>query len=149
MARVRLVRRSQLSGMIPAAMIPTVRSVFTSQGITASAVDDNGNIDPQAIIALVYDSVEFRSRLFPPGSVTYNLKNTESSPQTRALLKAVQPAVILHSAQYGDKVLFAPLGVPTAQATEVTTAASNIGFGVGAVALGLVLAGVAISRRRR
>lgn len=146
MARVRLM---PLSGLVPPAMIPAVRSIFTSQGITPSAVDDNGNIDPQAIIGLVYDSVEFRSRLFPPGSVSYNLKNTDSNPQTRALLKTVQPAVILHSAQYGDKVLFAPMGVPTEQATEIKTAASNIGFGIGAVALGLALVGAAIYKRYR
>lgn len=130
-------------------MIPAVRSLFTNAGVTASAIDDNGNIDPQAIIGLVYDSVEFRSRLFPPGSVTYNLKNTDINPQTRALLAAVQPAVILHSTQYGDKVLFAPNGVPTAQAIEVSTAASNVGFGIGAVALGLVLVGAAVFKTKR
>jgi hypothetical protein len=143
MAHVRFV---PLNGIVPPALIPSIRSYFVSQGLTPSAVSDDGNIDPQALIGLIYDSVEFRSRLFPPGAMVYNLKNTDSNPQTQALLRTAQPAVILHSAQHGDKVLFAPYGVPTAQAQEVVTAASNVGFGIGAVVLGLILAGVALTR---
>lgn len=147
--RLRLVRtRSNFGGIIPPALVPGVRSYFTSQGITGSAISDSGDIDPQAIIALVYDEVEFRSRLFPPGKVVYNLKDTTPGP-ARALLKFTQPAIILKSKAHGDRVLFAPYGVPTETASEIKAAAANIGFSVGAVALGLVLGGVALYRWRR
>lgn len=136
-------------GIVPPALVPGIRSYFVSQGITPSAVSDSGDIDPQALIALAYDEVEFRSRLFPPGKVVYNLKNTDRNPQTAALLKLVQPAVILRSKAHGDRVLFAPMGVPTEVASEIKTATTSIGFGVGAVALGLVLVGAAIARRKR
>lgn len=147
MARVRL-HRSHLNGLIPSPLIPTIRSYFTSQGVTGTAVDNDGNLNPQAVIALLYDTVEFRSSLFPPGAVVYNLKNVAPNPETARLLDTVRPAVILHSAVRGDQVLFAPRGVPTGQASEVKGAASNLGFGIGAVALGLVLVGAAIMRSR-
>lgn len=147
--RLRFVQKGNLGGIIPPALIPAARSYFTSQGVSASAVSDSGDIDPQAIIGLVYDEVEFRSRLFPAGSVTYNLKNTDRSPQATAMLKLVQPAVILKSRSQGDRVLFAPAGVPSDVAPEISSAATNIGIGVGAVALGLVLGGVALARWKR
>lgn len=142
-------RLYNLAGIIPPALVPTARAYLASQGITQSAVTDAGDVDPQAIIALVYDSVEFRSRLFPAGKVSYNLKDTTSSPQTRALLKFVQPAVILRSAKLGDRVLFAPAGVPTEVAPEISKAATNIGIGVGAAALGLVVLGAVVAGRKR
>lgn len=148
--RIKLVKqRNNLGGIIPPALVPGIRSYFTAQGIPSSAISDSGDIDPQALIGLVYDSVEFRSRLFPAGSVQYNLKDTSHSAQATALLKLTQPAVILHSVQNGDRVLFAPMGVPTDTAPEIASAATSIGFGAGAVALGLVLVGVAVARRKR
>lgn len=143
------VRIYNFGGLIPPQLVPSIRNYFVAQGITPSAVSDSGDIDPQALIALVYDSVEFRSRLFPEGSVVYNLKDTTQSPKVREALRFTQPAVILRSKTHGNRVLFAPAGVPTSIAsTEIKSVASNLGFAAGATALGLILVGAAIAYRR-
>lgn len=131
--------------IVPPVLVPAVRAYFSSRGITPSAVSDNGEIDPQAFLALVYAGVEIRSRLFED-PLFYDFRNTAPNPKTQAALRFAQPAVLLRRVDGGYDTLLAPYGLPTDVAPQVRSAGSSIGIGIGAGVLGLLLVGAIVFR---
>lgn len=102
-----------------------------------------GEIDATALLALGFRTIEVRTAFTPP--VVIDLQGP-SDPQTQALLKEVQPAIIL-SGNLGRHEI-APYGIPSGLSPRVKDAAVSIGLGLGAGFLGLMLAGAVIFRRR-
>lgn len=99
-------------------------------------MSDTGDIDAAALVALAFDTIEIRSRAAPP--LVINLKGA-SDPAADALLRKVQPAVIL-SGRAG-RFQVAPYGMPSG-GIDPTILVAGQQLGIGAVAAFLGLAAV-------
>lgn len=139
---VRMSGFGSLNGLqiVPPALVGIARMAFQSQGIPPGAVSDDGTIDPQALIALAFDTIEIRTRLTPP--IRINLKDLSPNPEMQRLLNQVQPAVKLTGR--AGTYTFAPQGIPDGIAAEqIKSTGTSLGLGIGAALLGvLVLGGV-------
>lgn len=128
--------------LVPAALVPLVRSALQSQGIDPRSIDDSGAISGEALFALAFDKVEVRTAYTP--NVTIDVL-APADPETHALLSRVQPTVILTGR--GGRVVVAPYGEAGAIASgEIASAGVKLGLGVGAALLGLVFVGAALRR---
>ncbi len=134
--------------LVPPFLVGALRGVLQTQGIDPRAVNDAGEIDPAALMALAFSKVEIRSRLHDP--ITLDMRNMNPEPGVTAqLLQEAQPAVILHL-RTGGSFTIAPNGVPTGGISEFfKTAGMDVVLGIGAGLLGLVLFGYAIGGKRR
>lgn len=102
------------------------------------------DFNPTALIALGFRTIEVRTALTPP--VVIDLL-APSTGQTDALLREVQPAVIL-TGNLG-RYEIAPYGMPLGISPKVKDAAMSIGLGLGAGLLGVMFFGSVLFGRRR
>lgn len=147
-SRVRSMRRSRsLNGLqlAPAALVPSIRALFQAQGIDGSAVDDQGNVDPQALLALAFDQVEIRTNATP--TVTMSLKGP-SDPATEALLTQLQPTLTFSGAA-GTAVLAPYKAAGTGGGDWFSSMGSKIAIGIVAGATGVALMLIAFGGARR
>lgn len=130
--------------LAPQALVPSIRALFQAQGIDGSAVDDQGNIDPQALLALAFDQVEIKTNATP--TMTMNLKGP-SDPTTQALLNQLQPTLVF-SGPAGRAVL-APQGAAGEDGGNWFSALTGkAGIAVAATGVGAALLLIALGRRR-
>lgn len=137
--------RNSFAGLqlVPPALVPLVRPLLASQGITdPGAIDNNGNVDPMALLALGFSTIEIRSALTPP--VTIDLR-MPADQQTDALLNVVQPVITF--AGRAGRVQIAPYGVPEGITPLIKKYAVTIGVGLGAALVGVLLFGAVLGRR--
>jgi hypothetical protein len=127
--------------LVPPALVGVARALFVSQGLSAAAVSDAGEIDAAAFIPLAFDTVEVQTRLGPPVKFRLDGQPTQGDD----LLKTVQPALIFTGR--AGRAEIAPYGFPNTIIGAITTAGPLIGFGIGAGLLGIMLMGAAVLRR--
>lgn len=88
-------------------MIPGVRAALVGQGFPADTINDDGTLNPASLLALVYDTIEFRSAATPP--IVINTKDLLTpSTQPNPFLQWLKPTVVLKGAQ--QQTVIAPLG---------------------------------------
>ncbi len=141
----RSFRSSHLGGLqlVPTSLVPTLRTLFQTQGIDPSAVDNNGNVDPQALLALAFDQVEIKTNATP--TMTMNLKGP-SDPATQQLLNQLQPTLIFSGP--AGRAVIAPQGAAGAAGGDwFSTLTSKAGIGIAAGVVGTALLLIAIGRR--
>lgn len=130
--------------LVPPVLVGAVRQLLQAQGIDPKAISDTGEVDSQALIALAFDRIEIRSRLAPP--IVIDLK-TPPDAKTQAYLREIQPALVMTGKAGRAEV--APYGMPHGITPGLAIAGKQLGWGLGAVALGLVFLGGAIFRPKR
>lgn len=95
----------------------------------------------QQLFTAAFQTVEIRTAMSPP--VVIDL-NAPTDPQSEALMRMVQPALILNGP--AGTYTVAPYGVPTGLSDELTGAAAKVGMGGLLGLAGVVLLGAAILR---
>ncbi len=142
-SRVRSIRRRSMNGLqlAPAALVPSIRALFETQGIGGNAVDDQGNIDPQALLALAFDQVEIRTNATPP--VTMSLKGP-SDPATQAILAKLNPTLIFTGA--AGRAVLAPYD-GTSGGDWFGSLGGQIAMGVVAGATGIAILAILFGKK--
>mgnify|MGYP001560897734 FL=1 len=116
--------------VIPAALVPSLRAALAQQGFPAQTLDERGNLDPIGLLAVAYDTFEFRSNFTPPQRVKIDAAVGPSGDFS----KLFRPAMI--ASGKAGRFEFAPHGVPSASAgwlgfTVVVGALVGIGYLLG------------------
>lgn len=106
---------------LPAAAIPILRASLQSQGFSQDVIDAQGNVNFGALASTAYDTVEFRTVLTPP--ITVSL--TEAG-----------------SAEPGIGAWLKPMAIFRGKAGQVVVAPNGEPGGFGWVALPLIVAGL-------
>lgn len=135
------VRRSRFSGiqLVPPALVWPARGVLQNQGIDPKMLEDNGEIDPQALFALAFDKVYIRTSVTPEIPIDLSQKG---DGQVSQIVKDLQPVVILKGR--AGTVKIAPAGEPSGINPNLQPAAVTTGLGIGAAILGLLVIGKAL-----
>lgn len=94
--------------VIPPALVGPLRAALTQQGFPAQTIDNRGALDPIGLLAIAYDSFEFRSNFTPPIPVRLDAAVGPEGPWGRL----ARPAMI--ATGKAGRVEFAPYGVPSA-----------------------------------
>ncbi len=124
--------------ILPSSLVWAGRAALNAQGISPAALNDNGEIDPQALIAMAFDTLEIQTTAFAPLKI--NLKNVSGSPSPE--MQRLKPFIKLSGP--AGAVELAPFGKPSGIDNAIQTAGSNIGIGIGAAILGLLFIGKAL-----
>lgn len=133
--------------LLPPALVSIARSLLQSQGIDARAVSDDGEIDPQALVALAFDKMELRTAYTEP--ILVDLKGPPD-PQTAKLLADIRPQVTLTGR--AGKAEIAPYGQGAAESgifPSLNTPTGRIALGIGAGAVGLLFVGALLFSGRK
>lgn len=141
--RLRGYRNHVLNGLklIPPALVPLVRPLLTSQGISQRAVNDAGEVDELELVAMGFDTIEIRTAYTP---VTRMPVAGPVDPKTEEALKDVKPAITL-SGRAG-RVTIAPYGVPTEFSGNLARLGTLGGLYLGGGILALLGLGVLAGR---
>lgn len=115
---------------IPSAIVGTLRATLVSQGFPPTTIDNEGNLDPIALLSGVYDTVEFRSHAAPP----VKLRLDALSGPSGSFVKFLRPTVIFTGK--GGRAVLAPEGealntVGTLVAALAVGSIFYLGFRVG------------------
>jgi hypothetical protein len=122
--------------IIPPAFVGISRAALQAQGIDPRMIQDDGNLDPQALLAIAWQTASFRTSLTPAIDIDLTRKG---DGQVSTLVKELQPVFELRG-RVGN-VTIAPAGVPTGINPNITPAATWAGVGVGLGLLGLLVIG--------
>lgn len=121
---------------MPPLLVGPLKAYFQSRGIDPNDISANGDIDPTAILSLFFDTVEVRTAVTEPVSISLK---TPPDPETQALLREVQPAIVFTGP--AGRAQIAPYGVPSGLNARIAKAPLTIGLGIGAGILGMMLIG--------
>lgn len=111
--------------LVPAALVPAVRSVLAGQGVDPWSLSDDGSIDPQALLALAFNQMVIETAVTP--EIVVDLAGP-SDPATAALLNEYRPRVTLRGR--AGEVSIAPYGLAAADPGTKWKTALGIGAGV-------------------
>lgn len=130
---------SRFSGVqiVPPSLVSVARGLFATQGIGADAVNDSGEIDPQALIALAFDKMLIQTAVTP--DIEVDLK-AAPDPSTAALLNEFKPRITLYGR--AGKVEIAPYGMD--MGSTGWPSGLKIGLGVAVGFLGVLILGKAL-----
>ena len=124
---------AQLNG-IPAILIAPLRVALQSQGFPPEMVRDDGTLNAAGLLATTFDTIEFKSALWPTVTVdTRQLLVGKSTPSP--FMDWVKPTVVLKSRATQQQTVIAPYG-----AHPGGTVIPVVGVVVGLVGLGYLLA---------
>lgn len=139
----RSYRNHVLNGLklIPPQLVPLVRPLFTSQGISARTLKDNGEIDELELLALGFDTIEIRTAYTP---VTRMPVAGPIDPKTEAALQDVKPSLTFTGR--AGRVTIAPYGTPTEFSSRIKEWGVKGGLIAGGVVLTLLGLGVVAGR---
>lgn len=124
--------------IVPPALVWPARGLLQNQGIDPNMLSNEGELDPQALFALAYDTVTIRTSVTPEIPIDLTQKG---SGQVSQLVKDLQPVVTLKGR--AGKVVIAPAGEPSG-VRNLKPASIQAGLGLGAALLGLIIIGRAI-----
>lgn len=103
------------------------------------------DVDVATILSAFYDRIDIYSRAWN-GPLTVSLRpnasGTSVGSEADSLLKEMQPALVFKG--NAGSATVAPNGMPSGISSMVGQIGNDLGFGIGGVALGLVLLGVGI-----
>jgi len=105
-------------------LVGSVRQILAGQGVDPSILSDSGSIDGANLLSIAFDQVEIRTAATP--TVKFSLAGP-TDPQTDALLRELQPAVILTGRAGTAKI--SPYGVPGGVSDVFKSAGVQIGIG--------------------
>jgi hypothetical protein len=130
-------RRGALNGLqiLPPALVMPARLALQAQGIDGRMITDSGDVDPQALVAMAWDTVEVKTSVSPP--VVVDLRRSGDG-QASALVRELQPVVTLNGR--AGRVVIAPAGEPSGL-KNLQPAAVQAGLGIGLGLLGLLIVG--------
>lgn len=139
---MRLNYRRQLAGVqiVPSSLVWAVRGILNSRGIDPAQINDSGEIDLQALVALGITRIEIRSKLSEPIVIDLTKKSGGEVPK---LLQEVKPQVILTGP--AGRYEIAPAGPPDGIDPRLRVLGVNLGWGLGLGLLGVALIGYAIA----
>jgi hypothetical protein len=115
------------------------RGLLANQGIDPRMLEDNGEIDPQALFALAFDTVTVKTAIAPDMVIDMTKKG---SGQVSQIVKDAKPTIIL-SGRAG-RIVIAPAGEATTVA-NFQSAGIQAGLGIGAALLGLIVIAKALT----
>jgi len=142
-----MIVKSDYAGfrLVPSSVVPIVRGAFMSQGIDGSMISDSGDVEPQALIALLFDTIEVRTRLTP--SLVIDLKRAPVEGGDRLLKEIIQPELIFRG--NAGEFKLNPYGEPTGISPEVGKWGWIAGLGIGGLLLAMILLGAKGARLAR
>jgi hypothetical protein len=124
--------------LVPSSLVGAARLAFETQGISGAAISDTGEIDPQALVALAFDTVTIRTAVTP--DIVINMK-APSTPGQQSIINQLHPQIFL-SGRFGT-VPLQPWGQETTPEGEWSTRI-KVGIGIAAGVLGLAVLGKAL-----
>lgn len=131
------VRRNGFNGLqiLPPALVIPGRLALQAQGIDGRMISDSGDVNPQALVALAWDTVEIKTAVSPP--IVIDLKKSGKG-QASQIIRDLQPVVTLNGR--AGRVVIAPAGEPSG-IKNLQPAAIQAGLGIGLGLLGLLIVG--------
>ncbi len=99
--------------LVNPAMVGVTRNLIVSQGGSPFLINDRGEINPDGLISLFFNTVEVRTSVTPPLRFPIGPTGAPSDPATGALVESLKPTVIF-SGPAGE-VVIAPYGTEVAQ----------------------------------
>lgn len=123
---------------MPPSLVSVARGLFATQGIAPNSVNDSGEIDPQALIALAFDRMSIETSVTP--TIDVDLK-APPDPNTAALLNEFKPRVTLYGR--GGRVEISPYGVAAPTGPEWSPSTKLI-LGVAGGFVGILILGKAL-----
>lgn len=95
--------------LLPPILVGPFRAALQVAGYSPNIVTDEGSVDPGQLVASAYDTIEFRSRIFP--SLAFSTASLiGGGPTGGGLAELLKPSVILTGRS--GKVEVAPYGTP-------------------------------------
>lgn len=138
-------RGSPFGGLqvVPPSLVGAARALLQAQGVSPYAISDAGELDGATLVSAGFDRVEIRTRFTP--TVAIDLRSPPD-PENERLLREVQPSVVLTGR--AGRAVIAPYGLAGEGigAKFFKSSATQVGVGIAAALVGLVLIGGAVFR---
>lgn len=99
--------------LIPAALVPAVRSFVQSQGGDPYLVNNDGSVNPTATVALFFNEVRVKTAVTPELVFPINAQGQAPDPLMQEVLDQLRPTVTLTGP--AGTVIAAPYGMPQGQ----------------------------------
>ncbi len=99
--------------LISPALVGATRSLIVSQGGNPFLINDRGELNPDGIVSLFFNTVEVRTSITPPLRFPIGPTGAAPDPASDALIKSLKPTVIFTGP--AGEVVVAPYGTEVAQ----------------------------------
>lgn len=99
--------------LIPAAVVPAVRSFIQSQGGDPNLINYDGSVNPTGAVALFFNEVRVKTAITPELVFPINARGAAPDPVMQQFLNQLQPTVTLTGP--AGTVVAAPYGMPVGQ----------------------------------
>jgi len=114
--------------LVSPALVGVTRTLIGSQGGNPWMINNDGTLNPDGVLALLWNNVEVRTSVTPPIKFPIGPTGTPTDPSTEALIKSLKPTVIL-SGPAGE-ITIAPYGTVVAESWWPAILVGAAGLGI-------------------
>ncbi len=101
--------------LINPAMVGVTRTLIQSQGGNPFLINDHGELNPDGVLALLFDTVEVQTSITPSIRFPIGPTGQPPSPAAEELIKSLQPSIVFSGP--AGRIVVAPYGQATTQAS--------------------------------